>query len=198
MPADLQPVPGGSKMVGVVDRPAGQPENLALEFGQIGQAGVGHDAQIPVKGRKGRGQERSGTSALREAHLRDRVITPPRTAFQLTRAPGPPISGPPQPQCRKAAGCPFFRANRAVDPGAGSSVVEHVTFNHVVVGSIPTPLTNKISNLGSSARIGTVKIGFRHQQVCTRKGVETFGQVPVSCVLNQKVRVNPAYCPFVP
>ncbi|CAH1648250.1 hypothetical protein BOSEA31B_10085 [Hyphomicrobiales bacterium] len=24
---------------------------------------------------------------------------------------------------------------------AGSSVVEHVTFNHVVVGSIPTPLT---------------------------------------------------------
>lgn len=31
---------------------------------------------------------------------------------------------------------------------AGSSVVEHVTFNHVVEGSIPSPLTSKIRYLG--------------------------------------------------
>ena len=30
---------------------------------------------------------------------------------------------------------------------AGSSAVEHVTFNHVVAGSIPARLTNQISDL---------------------------------------------------
>jgi hypothetical protein len=61
----------------------------------------------------------------------------------LTRASRPPISGAPQPGDAKRQQDPVVNGDPlAMGTGAGSSVVEHVTFNHVVVGSIPTPLTN--------------------------------------------------------
>jgi hypothetical protein len=41
----------------------------------------------------------------------------------------------------------------ALGTGAGSSVVEHVTFNHVVVGSIPTPLTNESKHLDQESKL---------------------------------------------
>ena len=44
MAADLQPVRAGAQVVRVVNHPAREPEHLALELGQIGQAGIGHDA----------------------------------------------------------------------------------------------------------------------------------------------------------
>ena len=40
MPADLQPVGAFAQMVGVMDGPAGEPENLLLEFGQNGEVGA--------------------------------------------------------------------------------------------------------------------------------------------------------------
>ena len=42
MPTDLQPVPVGPEVVGVVNGPARQPEDLPFEFGQVRQAGIGH------------------------------------------------------------------------------------------------------------------------------------------------------------
>lgn len=49
----------------------------------------------------------------------------------------PPVGGPCVP--------PGTAAGQRIR--AGSSVVEHLTFNQMVVGSIPTPLTNDFNGL---------------------------------------------------
>lgn len=49
-----------------------------------------------------------------------------------------------------------LRAARRSHGGAGSSVVEQLTFNQLVAGSIPAPLTSKIKKLGeTSAQYGS-------------------------------------------
>jgi hypothetical protein len=47
--------------------------------------------------------------------------------------------------------CLVFHQSTGQRLWAGSSVVEHVTFNHVVVGSTPTRLTNEIKHLPEEA-----------------------------------------------
>ena len=47
----------------------------------------------------------------------------------------------------------MFKALHTTLARAGSSVVEHVTFNHVVVSSILTRLTNKINDLREDQKI---------------------------------------------
>src|SRR5947209_19931540 len=56
----------------------------------------------------------------------------------------------------------------AADPrlGARSSAVEHLTFNQVVVGSIPTGLTNKIKYLA----VKWIRLFFPSYQIATNFG----------------------------
>ena len=76
-------------------------------------------------------------------------------------------TGVERPPCRRPPVAPFGRGRPPGLPrltvtlpspygpaalGAGSSVVEHVTFNHVVAGSIPARLTNEINDDGNGAR----------------------------------------------
>ncbi len=49
MPANLQPVGLGAKMVGVVDRPAGEPKNLLFELLEgLEIARIGHQETDPI------------------------------------------------------------------------------------------------------------------------------------------------------
>jgi hypothetical protein len=50
MAADLQPIPLGSQMIGIVDHPGGQPERLAFEGSEERQAGIGHGERFRAEG----------------------------------------------------------------------------------------------------------------------------------------------------
>ena len=120
MAADFEAVAARPQVVRVVDGPGREPQDLALEFGEEGQAGIlRHEA---------------GFAGAWTATLGQGPTPPQSRCAKLVRqacAVDPPAPSPYLPST----------SERVAQP------VEHLTFNQEVLGSSPSALTNKINAL---------------------------------------------------